>query len=317
MDRLQAMSAFVRVADSGSFVKAAESLQLPRATVTRLVQALEAHLRTRLLNRSSRRVALTAEGEAYLEQARRVLDDIEAMDGALQFTRQVPRGRLRIGVPSAFARLVLIPALPDFYARYPEIQIELNMSDHPVDLIEGQIDCVVRLGAIGDESLVARRVGEYQFLVCASPDYLRRHGAPAHPLDLARDPHRVVAHLAPLTGKARPLVLRQGAESHRIEGSAQLAINDGGANLEAGLAGLGVVRLPTLLARPYLERGDLVAVLSGWSSDSLPVNVAYVPNRHPNLKLRVFVDWVTDMLRRSTAQAAPSDTALRRLPLVA
>ena len=318
MDRLQAMTVFVQVADIGSFARAADSLKLPRATVTRLVQALETHLRTRLLHRSSRRVALTAEGEAYRDHARRVLADVEAMEGSLQVTRQAPRGKLRVDVPGVFGRLVLIPALPDFYARYPEIQIDLGLSDRPADLIGDQIDCVVRLGLIGDDSLVARHVGDYPLLVCASPAYLKRYGVPGHPLDLAREPHRVVAFVSGRTGRAKPLLFRRGAEAHSIEGAAMLAINDGGANLEAGLAGLGVVRLPTLLAQPYLDRKELVTILPDWSTESLPAYVAYSPNRNPSRKLRAFIDWVIGVLQRSAVGAVATPSAPRqRLPLMA
>src|ERR1019366_8334268 len=192
MDRLQAMQAFVRVVESGTFTKAADSLDMPKATVTRLVQTLETHLRTKLLNRTTRRVTVTPEGAAYYERAARVLSEIEEMEGAMTQARAVPRGRIRVDVLGVVGRLIVVPALPEFHARYPEIQIDMGVSDRPMDLVGDQIDCVVRAGAITDQSLVARRIGELRDLFCASPAYLRRHGIPQHPTDLESDDHRVV-----------------------------------------------------------------------------------------------------------------------------
>src|SRR5262249_8951136 len=196
MDKLSAMRAFVRVVESGNFTKAAESLGVPKAQVSRLVQSLENELETLLVNRTSRRVTLTAEGGAYYERAARVLDDIEELESRLSHAKVTPRGKLRIDCPSAIANLILIPALEDFCARYPDILIDIGISDRPVDLIGENVDCVLRAGDVTDQSLVVRRIGEIHRLVFASPAYLKRRGLPRHPSDLEGDHHRVITYFA-------------------------------------------------------------------------------------------------------------------------
>src|SRR6185369_4018657 len=189
MDRLSAMQVFVRVVETGSFTKAADSLAMPKPTVTKLVQGLESHLRAKLLNRTTRRVTVTSDGAAYYERAVRLLGDLDEMDASLSSAQAATRGRLRIDVGSSAARLIIIPALPDFHARYPDIQLDLGVGDRPVDLVSENVDCVVRGGELHDQSLVARRIGEIQFITCAAPSYLARHGVPTHPSDLERSEH--------------------------------------------------------------------------------------------------------------------------------
>jgi LysR family transcriptional regulator, regulator for bpeEF and oprC len=300
MDRLQAMHVFVRVVESGTFTKAADSLDMPKGTVTRLVQTLEKHLRTRLLNRTTRRVTVTPDGAAYYERAVRVLSEIAEMEGAMTQARVVPRGRIRVDVLGVVGRLIVVPALPEFHARYPEIQIDMGVSDRPVDLIGDQIDCVVRGGEITDQSLVARRIGVFRDLFCASPGYLKRHGVPRHPTDLESDDHRVVTYFSPRTGRPYPFDMRRGDEAHEIWGKPIVSLNDGSSILAAGLAGLGVVRVWQFMAKPHLERGELVPVLADWPGDPWSMYVAYPPNRHLSNKLRVFVDWVANLVAQHT-----------------
>jgi DNA-binding transcriptional LysR family regulator len=179
MDRFDAMQAFARVVEAGSFTKAAQTLHMSRTTVTQLVQQLEARLRVRLLNRTTRKVNLTADGALYYERVLRLLADMEDAESGLSSASAAPSGRLRVDVPSPLARLVLIPALPAFHARYPDIQIDMGVSDRMVDVIGDQVDCIIRGGAIADLSLKARRVGGLQMGVYAAPAYLAQHGARA------------------------------------------------------------------------------------------------------------------------------------------
>src|SRR3954453_15105180 len=181
MDQLAAMRAFARIVETGSFSKASDSLGLPRATVTKLIQSLEAHLRTSLLNRSTRRVAVTADGAAYYDRAARLLAEIEELDGTLASSQLRPKGRLRIDVPPALARDVIVPALDDFFGRYPEIQLDIGASDRPADLVAENVDCVIRGGTISDPSLIARKIAVLEMVTCAAPSYLARHGEPRHP----------------------------------------------------------------------------------------------------------------------------------------
>ena len=181
MDRFDAMQAFVRVVETGSFTKAAATLHMSKTSVTQLVQQLEARLRVRLLNRTTRKVNVTADGAAYYERVVRLLADVDDAETSLSSASLAPRGRLRVDVPSPFARMLLIPALPAFYARYPEIQLTLGVSDRIIDIIGENVDCVVRGGEITDQSLVARHVGDLQLGVYATQGYLQRAGTPSHP----------------------------------------------------------------------------------------------------------------------------------------
>ena len=181
MDRFDAMQAFARVVETGSFTKAAETLRTNKTSVTQIIQQLEAHLRVKLLHRTTRKVQVTADGAAYYERVLRLLAELDDTEASLSGAAASPRGRLRVDVPRPLACFVLVPALPEFHARYPEIQIDLGASDRMVDLIRDNVDCVIRGGEITDPSLIARRVGELPIGAYAAPAYLRQHGTPAHP----------------------------------------------------------------------------------------------------------------------------------------
>jgi DNA-binding transcriptional LysR family regulator len=296
MDRFDAMQAFVRVVETGSFTKAAETLHMSKTTVTQLVQQLEARLRVRLLNRTTRKVNVTADGAAYYERVLRLLEDMEDTETSLSSATLTPRGRLRVDVPSPLARMILIPALPAFHARYPEIQLDMGVSDRMVDIIGENVDCVVRGGEIADQSLVARKVGELQLKVYAAPSYLERAGTPVHPHELQDTHHRVVGFQWARTGKAVPYAMKAGAETAHVRGRYVLAVDDGNAYLAAGLAGLGVLCLPDYMAEAHLPRGELVSLFEGWRIDPMPLYVAFPPNRHVSAKLRVFIEWIIQLM---------------------
>lgn len=296
MDRFDAMLAFARVVEAGSFTKAADTLRLSRATVTQLVQQLEARLRVKLLHRTTRRVQVTADGAAYYERVLRLLADMDDAETSLSVASASPRGRLRVDVPSPLARLVLVPALPDFHARYPEIQIDMGVSDRMVDLIGENIDCVVRGGELADTSLVARRVGDLPIGVYASPGYLALAGVPAHPRELEDTHHRIVGFLRSRMGKVLPAVMHRDTEQVEVHGRHAFAVDDGNAYLAAGVAGLGVLWLPRYMAEAHEARGELVPLFDGWRIDPMPLSVAYPPNRHVSTKLRVFIDWVVEVM---------------------
>ncbi|UVM70546.1 LysR family transcriptional regulator [Pseudomonas alvandae] len=304
MDRFDAMQAFVRVVEAGSFTKAAETLHMSKTTVTQLVQQLEARLRVKLLNRTTRKVNVTADGAVFYERAIRLLADLDDAETSLSGAQALPRGRLRVDVPSPLAALILIPALPAFYERYPDIQIDMGVSDRIVDMIDENVDCVVRGGELTDQSLIARRVGDLALGVFAAPSYLARLGTPAHPRELEDSQHRVVGFLWARTGKALPYAMYRQDEHLHIKGRYALAIDDGNAYLAAGLAGLGVLWLPTYMSRIHQAQGTLVPLFEDWRLESMPMYVAYPPNRHISAKLRVFIDWVVELM----AQHAPVET---------
>jgi DNA-binding transcriptional LysR family regulator len=308
-DQLAAMRAFARVVESGNFTRASASLDMPKPTVTKLIQTLEAHLRTKLLNRTTRRVIVTPDGAAYYERAIRLLADLDDLDGSMTLSQASPKGRLRIDVPASLAMLVIIPALPDFHARYPDIQIDLGATDRAVDLVGENVDCVVRGGEVTDQSLVARRVGEMNFITCAAPAYLERHGAPRHPKDLEMD-HHAVGYFNPGTGRFYPFDFNLNGERHEVRARYIVAVNESNAYVAAGLAGFGVMQAPVFMVQEHLKTGALRPVLTGWTSDPVPLHVVYPPNRHLSNKVRVFVDWIGelfaghDLIRRRAAPAA-------------
>ncbi|WMJ70987.1 LysR family transcriptional regulator [Stenotrophomonas sp. 24(2023)] len=296
MDRFDAMQAFARVVETGSFTRAAETLRLSRTTVTQLVQQLEARLRVRLLHRTTRRVSVTAEGAACYERVVRLLADLEDVEGGLAEAAAQPRGRLRIDVPSPFARLLLVPALPAFHARYPDIRLDIGVSDREVDVIADNVDCVIRGGIPADPALVARPLGTLGIGFHASPAYLQQHGTPTHPRQLDGPDHHAVGFLSPRSGRARVFVARRGDEQVEVQGRHWVALDDGNAYLAAGLAGLGVVVLPDYMTAAHVARGELVPLLPDWQLPAMPMHVMFPPNRHMSHRLRVFIDWVVDVL---------------------
>lgn len=301
MDRFDAMQAFARVVETGSFTKAADTLHISRTSVTQLVQQLEAHLQVRLLNRTTRKVGMTADGEAYYARVLRLLADLQEAEASLPGASATPRGRLRVDVPSPFASTLLIPALPDFYARYPDIRIDLGVSDRVVDVIDENVDCVVRGGELTDLSLMARKVGDLELGVFAAPAYLARFGTPQHPQELDVSDHRIVGFLWARTGRALPIAMRRDNEQLNIKGQYALAVDDGNAYLAAGLAGLGVLWLPRYMSQRFEATGELVALFPGWTMQPMPLYLAYPPNRHISRALRVFIDWVVELMASPAA----------------
>jgi DNA-binding transcriptional LysR family regulator len=194
------------------------------------------------------------------------------------------------------ARTVLLPALPQFLSRYPDIQIDMGVSDRSIDLIGENVDCVVRVGEVTDQSLVARRIGDLSFLLCAAPSYIKQFGVPEHPRELADSDHRIVGHLSPRTAKAMPYVMHRGDETVEVLGRYSVAVNDGDGLLVAGLAGMGVIRLTDFMAAPHVRDGALQPMLSDWTFDRRPIYVAFPPNRHVTARLRAFVDWVSEQM---------------------
>ena len=298
MDRFDAMRAFARVVEAGSFTKAAQTLHMSKTTVTQLIQQLESRLRVRLLHRTTRKLGVTPDGAVYYERVIRLLADMEDAENSLSSAAMTPRGRLRVDVPSPLARLILVPALPAFHARYPDIQIDMGVSDREVDLIGDNVDCVLRGGQITDQSLIARHVGDLQIGVYVAPSYVERLGAPAHPRELQNTDHCIVGFLSSRTSKIDPLVLCSENERIEITGNYVLAVDDGNACLEAGLVGLGVIALPNYMAAAHQAVGALIPLFTQWRISPMPLYLAFPPNRHVNAKLRDFIDWIVELMEQ-------------------
>jgi DNA-binding transcriptional LysR family regulator len=296
MDRFDTMRAFVRVVEAGSFTKAAQTLHIDRASVTLMVQQLELRLGVKLLNRTTRKVNVTEDGAVYYERIVGVLSALEEAETNLPGAATSPRGLLRVDVPSPFATMILVPALPQFFARFPDIQFDMGASDRKVDLIGENVDCVVRGGEITDQSLIARRIGELQLGVYAAPAYLQRAGIPMHPNELGDSHHRIVRFRWSRSDNGFPYAMRKNDESVKLQGRHMLAIDDGNAYLSAGLAGLGVLWLPDYMATAHVANGALIRLFDDWQVDAMPLYIAYPPNRHLSKKLRVFIDWIGELM---------------------
>jgi DNA-binding transcriptional LysR family regulator len=297
MDKFSAMQAFVRVVEAGTFTKAADSMGLPKPTVTRLIQELEKELDTKLLNRTTRKVTVTVDGAAYYEQASRLLGEVHELESSMSRAKASPRGKLKVDIPSSLGLAVIIPALPDFHARYPDIQLELGVSDRPVDIIAENVDCVIRGGEITDQSLVARRIGEFYLVTCASPAYLKRHGVPQHPRDLDED-HHSIRYVSPRNGKLYTFKMHKDGEVVEVGGRHTLSVNDSNAGVAAALAGLGVLHTLTFLVQDHIASGALEPLFTAWCTEAKPIHVVYPPNRHLSNKVRVFVDWIAELFAR-------------------
>ncbi|MFC3107065.1 LysR substrate-binding domain-containing protein [Undibacterium arcticum] len=289
MDRFDTMLAFTRVVELASFTKSAVSLNLPKATVSAQVLALEKRLRVKLLNRTTRHVSVTPDGAAYYERAVRLLSELEETEDAVRQATTAPKGRLRVDVPGSIGRRFIVPALPDFFARYPEIDLEVGCTDRPVDLLQEGVDCVIRGGEILDDSLVARRLGNYQLLTCATPAYLEKYGTPATLADLER--HALVNFFSSKTGKIFHFEYMTDGIQTTVRGLRRISLNDADACIEAGLAGLGIVQMPTFLMQDYVASGRLRQVLDQYPSPARPFFVLYPQNRHLSSKVRAFVEW--------------------------
>lgn len=293
MDRFQAMQVFRRVAEQGSFTQAAEQLDLPRATVTNAVQQLERQLGVRLLHRTTRRVTLTEEGATWLERSARLLDELADAE-AMFAPRSRPQGVVRVDLPERLARLTVIPALPGFFERFPEIRLKLSATDRFVDPVGEGIDCVVRAGPLRDSSLVARSVGTMQQVNLASPAYLAAHGRPRSPADLAQ--HWAVNFFSSRTGRDLPWEYREGGQDRQLKMRSRVSVGSSEAYWACCVAGLGLIQAPRVGAEAALAAGELEEVLARWRPPALPVSVIFAHNRQLSPRVRAFVDWVVELL---------------------
>ena len=294
MDKLQAMEVFARVVETGGITRAADSLGVPKATATTLIQKLEATLGVRLLNRTTRRVSVTPDGTAYYERCVAILGLVRETEESLGKQHTTPRGRLRVDVPTLMARSVFVPALPNFFSRYPDIELALACRERRADLIEEGIDCAVWSGEIEDSNFVARRVGFLYFATCASPAYIADHGRPSHPDDLAQ--HRCINHFSPRTGRLSDWVFSKGAARVQTSLRGHVALEDENSYVAAAEAGLGVAQIPAFVLKDSMERGTLDLLLGDWFPEPSPLYVVYPQHRHMSAKVRVFVDWVAGLL---------------------
>lgn len=297
MDHLLAIKVFCRVVEAGTFSRAADSLDIPKSTVTKLVQELEAHLQLKLLHRTTRRVTVTMEGTAYYEKTNKLLHELEDIESSIGNEQRTPRGRLKVDMASAIANFILLPALPSFIQQYPEIQLELGVSDTNIDLLSDNVDCVIRGGELSDTSLIAKRIAELKFVTCAAPSYLEKKGTPQTPDELSSK-HSIIYYRSRRTNRLMPLRFSNEQQSMEIQQQgSQLTVNDSTAQLTATLSGLGISQLPLFMAQPFIDSGRLRLIMTHWQRAEFPLYLVYQHDRHLSGRLRVFANWLMDIFQ--------------------
>ncbi|MBD8095350.1 LysR family transcriptional regulator [Pseudomonas fluorescens] len=295
MNKLELLRTFVRVTELSSFTQAGESLGLPRSTVSEHVQALETLLGARLLQRTTRTVQATQDGRVLYERSKDLLAHMEELEGLFRQDEAQLAGRIRVDMPNAMARGLVMPQLPSFMARHPLVEMEISSSDRQVDVIAEGFDCVVRVGAQPDQSVVARKVCSMPMVNCVSPAYLQRYGVPETLADLAQ--HQLVHYVRPLGARSAGFEYLQGNKVQRVAMAGRVTVSSTDAYQAACLGGLGIVQVPLLGIRDLLASGELVSVLPDHLAPPLDVSMLYAGQRHLPLRVRVFMEWLAATLQ--------------------
>ena len=297
MEDFAAISAFVRVVEAKSFAAAAAQLGMTPSGVSRAVSRLEESLGARLLYRSTRSLRLTDDGASFHARCKEILADLAEATEALGYAARKPTGKLRIGVPAAVGRTVIIPRLAEFEQRYPDIRLELSMCDYPYDLNEEGIDCAVRVGPLEDSSLIARKIGYLRNVIIASPDYLARHGAPQSIDDLKN--HRCINYVQP-NGRPRQWQFDTPSGQVGIDIDAHMLINDAESVIQAVVSGLGITQAPHVIASCMLDFGKLELVMTDTISTGKPVWIVYPQKKHLSARVQAFIEWVREVFEQTS-----------------
>lgn len=281
------MAVFAKAVELGSFSAAGSALEMSSQLVGKHVQMLEQHLGVRLLNRTTRRQHLTDIGREFYERTKSILAEVEAAEGLAAETRAIPRGRLRINAPVTFGIHALSPKLPEYLAAYPEVTLELSMTNRGVDVIDEGYDLVFRIGQLTDSSLIARPLAPYRLILCAAPSYLAARGPINTPQDLSRQ--ECLGFLHPELSKQWTLIGPEGAVTVPVSG--RLMVDSGEALMAAAVAGVGVLLQPFEIVEPYLVSGKLVTLLPDYTAPTRPMHILYAPDRRMTPKLRSFIEF--------------------------
>ena len=295
MDKIHAMQLFLRVAELESFTRAADTLGLPKGSVSRQIQALENQLGTQLLHRTTRRVSLTQDGMVYYERCRDILANLDEMDGMFQHDPRSISGRLRVDLPADIASKVVIPRLPAFLQQYPGIELELSSSDRLVDVIREGFDCVLRVGGLKDSGLVARPLGKMVVVNCASPDYLTRFGYPSALEDLSN--HALIHYTVNLGTRPTGFEYIDDKQVHQVKTGGILTVNSTQAYKDACLAGLGIIQVPRVGVREFLRQGKLIEILPQYRAEPMPVSLIYPHRRNLSRRVHLFMNWLSEVVK--------------------
>ncbi|MGF6204055.1 LysR substrate-binding domain-containing protein [Pseudomonas frederiksbergensis] len=297
MNKLELLRTFVRVSEMSSFTLAGESLGLPRSTVSEHIQALETLLGTRLLQRTTRKVQATQDGLALYERSKDLLSHMDEIEGLFKQDEASLAGRIRIDMPSILARRLVMPRLPEFMARHPLLELEISSTDRRVDLLSEGFDCVLRVGAQPDQSVVARHVCDFAMVNCASPAYLQRYGVPRSLDDLAE--HRLVHYVGVLGSRSEGFLYEEEGKLQRVAMAGSITVNNTDGYESACLGGFGLIQAPRTGMQPYLLSGELVAVLPQFNAPSMEVSLLYARQRHLPLRVRTFMEWLAQIIQTS------------------
>jgi LysR family transcriptional regulator for bpeEF and oprC len=298
MDRFQAMETFARVIEAGSFRRAAETLHVLPSTVTRTIKELESHLGTRLLNRTTRAISATDAGLRYYDSCKSILRELYEAEALASQRPDSLRGTIRIGTTSSLARHCLISALPAFTQRHPHVELDFHLSDATADVVQQGLDCVIRTGSLRSSQLVARRIGSFQWVVCGAPAYLAQHGVPENLQALSQ--HIAVGYQGGQAGRFARWQFRHAGAVVDITMKEGVRVNDTDAYLDAGVTGLGLIRVASYMVREHLAAGRLIRVLNHLSSPPEPISILYPHSRHLSPVVRSFVDWSSELVAQAS-----------------
>ncbi|MFB9952440.1 LysR family transcriptional regulator [Rhizobium puerariae] len=300
MDRIDLFRIFSRVVECSSFTRAADTLGLPRSSVSAAVIELEGRIGARLLHRTTRRVSATQDGMAFYERCLRLTADVEETENMFRRTGAQPSGRLKVDVPGRIGRLIIAPALPGFLERYPQIDIDLGVTDRAVNLVEDSIDCVLRVGPLGDSGLIARPIGALPLINVASPAYLERHGTPRTPGDLAD--HWAVNYASPSTGRVEDWEWLENGALRNMALRGRVTVNSAEAYIACCLAGLGLIQIPAYDVRHHVEAGELAEVLPDFRAEPMAMTLLYPHRQHLSRRVQVFADWLERLLKNTVTR---------------
>ncbi len=312
MDRIDLYTVFARVVECASFTRAADRLGMPRSSVSAAIQELEGRLGTRLLHRTTRKVSTTEDGAAFYARCVQLIHEIEDAENLFRQDMNAPAGRLKIDVPGRIGRLIVAPALPEFLARYPGIDVSLGVTDRTVDLIEDGLDCVLRVGPLEDSGLISRKVGELPLINVASPAYLEQHGVPLSPANL--ETHWAVNYASPSTGRVENWEWLEAGAVHQLPMRARVTVNGAEAYIACCLAGMGLIQIPAYDVAIHLQSGELVEVMPDHRAEPMAMTLLYPHRRNLSPRLQVFAEWLEALLeqhvldKRRQADSVPSKT---------
>ena len=293
MIRPDNLQIFIRVAELSSFTRAADSLGLPKASVSGAIQQLESQLATQLLHRTTRKVQLTQDGQVFYERGKDLLADMDELESLFQQDSSGLTGRLRVDMPHNLGRNLIIPRLPEFLRQHPHLQVEVSSTDRRVDVIREGFDCVIRAGKLNDSSLIARQLGTLTLINCVSPTYIARYGIPTTLEDLAQ--HQLIHYVPNLGAKSAGFEYLVEGELKFREMPGIITVNNADAYTAACLAGLGIIQVPIIGARDYLKTGRMIQILDQFSAEPIPVSVIYPNRRNLSRRVRAFIEWISSL----------------------